>query len=87
MLDSHLAFLREGQLEAVFHVFSYLWTKHKSRLALDPTYPEIDQDIFKKNKWVEFYGDMEEAILIEMLEPRGKSVELSMHVDSDHEKE
>ena len=84
MLASHLALPREGHLEAVFHIFSYLRAKHNSRLALDPTYPEIDESSFKKHEWVSFYGDFKEAVPQDMPKPRGKSVDLRMYVDSDH---
>ena len=84
MLASHLALPREGHLETVFHIFSYLRAKHNSRLALDPTYPEIDESIFKKHEWVSFYGDVKEAVPQDMPKPRGKSVDLRMYVDSDH---
>ena len=72
-------------MEAVFHAFLYLWVNHNSRLALGPNYLEIDHDSFKKHKWVELYGDVKDAITTYMPEPRGKSVELSIHVDSDHD--
>ena len=84
MLYSHLELPREGHLEVVFHVFSCLWAKHNSRLALDPTYQDIDHDIFKKHKWVDFYGNVKEAILTDMTDPRRKSVDLRMHVDRNH---
>ena len=84
MLASHLEFPREGNLEAVFHVLLYIQAKNNSRLALDPTYPEIDHKIFKKHKWVEFYGDIKEAIPTDMLELRGKSVDLRMHININH---
>ena len=84
MLASHLEFPREGNLEAVFHVLLYLQAKNNSRLALDPTYPEIYHNSFKKHKWVEFYGDIKEAIPTDMLDLRGKSVDLRMHVDSEN---
>ena len=79
-----MALPREGNLEAVFHVLLYLQEKHNSRLALDTTYPEIYHNSFKKHKWFEFYGDIEEAILTDMSEPRGKGVDLRIHVDSNH---
>ena len=84
MLASHLALPREGNLEAIFRVFSYLRAKHNSRLALDPNYLEIDYARFKKHKWVELYRKVKEAILNDMLEPRVKSVDLRIHVDIDH---
>ena len=56
-----------------------------SRLAMDPSYPTIDESKFKKDlEWTPFYGDVEEAIPPNALEPRGKSVDLRMMVDSDH---
>ena len=84
MLASHLVLPREGHLEALFRVFSYLQAKHNSRLTFDPNYPEIYHDRFKKHKWVDFYGDVKEAIPTDIPEPRGESVDLRMHIYSDH---
>ena len=42
MLASHLALPREGHLESVLNIVSYLWKNHNSMLAFYPTYPEID---------------------------------------------
>ena len=87
MLDLHLTFPREGHLEAVFHVFSYYRENHNPRFALDSTYPEIEHDSFKKNTWVEFYGNMKDAIPTDIPEPRGKSTDLRMHDDINHARE
>ena len=84
MLASQLALPREGHLEAVLHIFGYLKSKYNSRLAFDPTYPEIDMNDFKVCDWREFYGDVKEAIPPNMPEARGKEVDLRMYVDSDH---
>ena len=84
MLDSYLELPREGHLEAVFHFFSYLWAKHNLSLELDPNYMEIDHGRLKKHKWVEFYGELKEAIPTDIMEPRGESVDLRMNVDSNH---
>ena len=51
---------------------------------LDTTYPEIDHDNFNKHKWDGFYGEVKEAILTDMPETRGKSVDLNIHVNIDH---
>lgn len=51
MLASQLVMPREGHLEAVLHVFSYLRKKYSSRLAFDPTYPTIDMSNFKECDW------------------------------------
>ena len=47
LLSSHLAYPREVNLEAAFHVMAYLKQKHKSRLVFDPTYNRTDESIFK----------------------------------------
>jgi hypothetical protein len=39
MLASYLALPREGHLEAVYHIYSYLCNKHNARMCFDPTYP------------------------------------------------
>ena len=54
-------------------------------MALNPTHPEIDHNIFKKHKWIEFYGDVKESILNDMPYPRGKILDLRMHLDSNHD--
>ena len=64
--------------------FSYLWAKHNLSLELDPNYMEIDHGRLKKHKWVEFYGELKEAIPTDIKDPRGKSVDLGMNVDSNH---
>ena len=46
LLASQMAQPREGNLEAVFHLFAHLQHKHNSRLCLDPTYPEVDESVF-----------------------------------------
>ncbi len=62
----------------------YLQLKHNLRLIFDPTYPDIDQTAFPSYDWMEFYGNMEEAIPPNMPSPLGKDVDLRMMVDSDH---
>ncbi len=57
MLSSHDALPREGHLEAVFRIFSYLKTKTDARLVLDPMYAPIDYDAFQKQNWDTFYWD------------------------------
>jgi len=53
-------------------------------LALDPTYPTVDYEVFPEHDWKRFYGDVKEAIPENAPRPRGKSVDLTMYVDSDH---
>ena len=84
LLSSHLAYPREGHLGATLHVMAYLKQKNNSRLVFVPTYPKIDEIIFKDWDWKDFYGDTEEAIPPNAPKPRGKDVDLRAKVDSDH---
>ncbi len=84
MLSSYLACPREGHLENALHIMGYLQLKHNSRLIFDPTYPNIDQTACPSYDWMEFYGNVEEAIPPNMPPPLGKDVDLCMMVDSEH---
>jgi hypothetical protein len=83
-LASHMAMPREGHLQAMLHISSYLKKKHGLRMVFDPSYPDIDHTIFKECDWQEFYGDVKEAILANTPTPLGKEVDLRLFVDSDH---
>ena len=84
VLSSFLAMPREGHLEAVFHIYSYLKRKKNSRMVFDPTPPDIDMDVFKQCDWKNTYGDCKEAIPSDMPEPLGKEVDLRLYCDSSH---
>ncbi len=84
MLSSFLACQRKGHLENALHVMGYLRLKHNSWLIFDPTYSDIDQTAFPSFEWMEFYGNVEEAISPNMPPPLFKEVNLRMMVDSDH---
>ena len=85
LLASHTALPREGHLDALIHIFSYIDKKHNSRMVFDPSYPDIDMTQFKEDcEWKSFYGDVKEAIPPNAPEPRGKPLVMRMFVDSDH---
>ena len=46
LLVYYLALPREGHIESVLHVYGYLCAKHNTRLALDPSYPDIYESQF-----------------------------------------
>ena len=50
LLSAYLAAPREGHLIAALNVMSYLGQKHNTRLTFDPTYPEIDYEVFNYDK-------------------------------------
>jgi len=83
VLASHMALPREGHLDAALHVFGYLKRKHNARMIFDPTYPEIDQSLFKTYDWKRFYGDIKEAIPTDAPAPLGRVVDVRMMVDAD----
>jgi hypothetical protein len=84
LLSSHLVYPCKGHLETALHIMSYLSQKHNTRLIFDLTYPKIDMGQFLQYNWTEFYGNVEEAIPVDMPEPLGKDVDVHMMCDSDH---
>ena len=84
LLAGQMAMPREGHMLAALHVFAYLKKKQNSRMVFDPTYPEIDQSLFEHHDWERYYGDVKEAIPLDAPKPRGKCVDIRMHVDADH---
>ena len=81
LLASHVALPRKGHLQIVFHIYAYLKKRHNSRMALDPSYPELDMRVFHQ---ADFYGDVKEAIPNNAPKPRGNPIILRAFVDSDH---
>ena len=63
---------------------TYLKQKHNPQLVFDPTYPKIDEIIFKGCDWKEFYRDVEEVMTQNTHKPCGKDVDLRAKVNSDH---
>ncbi len=84
LLSSHLAYPQEGHLETALHIMSYLSQKHNTRFIFDPTYPKIDLGQFPQYNWTKFYGNVKEAIPVDMPEPLGKDLDVRMMYDSDH---
>ena len=53
-------------------------------MIFDPTYPQIDEGVFKEVDWKEFYGNVTEPIPPNAPEPRGKDVDIHLYVDASH---
>jgi hypothetical protein len=83
-MASKMASPREGYLDALLHMFSFMRINHNSRMVYDPSYPTIDMIFFKPNNWKSFYGNVEESIPSNAPESCGKEVDLRLYVDSDH---
>jgi hypothetical protein len=87
MLSTFLCIPREGHLDVVYHLFSYLSLHHNERVVFDPTYPAIDMRAFINTDWKPMYGDVKEAILPNAPVTRGNAIDLHLFVDSDHAEE
>ena len=83
MMSSYTAMPREAHLDHVISMFSYLKTHHNSRLVLDPTYPDIDMDHFKRYNWKQFYGDIKEILPKNAPRSPGKEFIIRSYVDAD----
>ena len=84
LLSSHVAFPREGHLNAVVHVMAHVGVRYDSRLVYDSLYSAIDHSVYKKCDWSEFYGDAKDAIPVNVPKPQDKDVDIQMFVDSNH---
>jgi hypothetical protein len=83
-LSSHLAYPCKWHLETALCIMSYLSQKHNTGLIFDPTYPKIDMRQFPQYNWTKFYGNVEEAIPVDMPKPLGKDLDVRIMCDSDH---
>ena len=80
-----MALPREGHLDAVFHMFTFLKRKHNGVIVFDPTEPEIDINRFPREDWsATSYGECKEEISSNAPEPRGIAFTMREFVDSDH---
>ena len=48
IMSSHTVLPREGHLEQVYHIFSYLKKYHNTELVFDPSEPEIEGSMFER---------------------------------------
>ena len=84
-LASMMACPREGHLNALFHMFSFLKKRHNGVIVFDPTEPEIDVSKFKREDWSATpYGICTEEIPSNAPEPLGSEFTMRAFVDSDH---
>ena len=64
----------EGHLDAAVHVMAHVGKRYNFKLVYDPSYSEIDHNVFKKCDWTVFYRDVKKAIPMNAPEPQGKEV-------------
>ena len=82
MLAAFSASPRQGHLAAVLHLYGYLKKHTKSKMVFDPTPMEhVEMEL---KDWSDFYKPYEEVVPPDAPESRGKSVQTTCFVDSDH---
>jgi hypothetical protein len=74
---------RQGHLDAVLHLFAWLKMHKRSKLVFDPS-PMERPAAPEAHGWETFYSSAKEKIPLDMPEPRGKEVQITAWVDSDH---
>ena len=87
MMSSHMALPREGHLEQLFHIFSYLSKYHNTEMVLDPSYPVIDESKYQRRDWTSSeFGHLhaKRQMSPNMPEPRVLGFIVRAKVDADH---
>ena len=51
LMSSHMALPREGHLDQLFHIFSYLDLHDNAIMIFDPSYKTTEQGKFEKQDW------------------------------------
>ena len=82
MLASYTAAPRQGHLDSLLHMYSYLDKHTRSRLVFDDSIVKIDDEI--ETDWRSFYPEAKEEIPDNMPEPRGNAVQIIGFVDASH---
>ena len=94
MMSSHLVLPRHGNLERLFHIFSYLNKHQNSEMLFDPTNPYVEMADFQHEDWgIIIFGDVKEEMpsiflftrsgIGDMPEPRGQGFTMTVYVHFD----
>ena len=86
IMSTQLALPREGHLEAVVYIFSYLKSYNKTEMVFDPSDPMVDITDFQEKDWSTsaFGSELKEVIPSNIPEQRGQGMITSCFVDADH---
>jgi len=84
LLSQHLVHPRQGHLEAVYHIYSYLKKHERCTMVFDDAMLTYTPDDFPVFDWTDFYGDVSEAIPTNAPAPRGNPVQINAFVDANH---
>ena len=81
-LSSYIAMPREGHMQQVLHIFAYLKINHNARVVFDPSYPEIDNNMFERKDWSSMYGTDKESVPGNAPRPMGNEFIIRAYVDA-----
>ena len=84
MMSSFMAQPCVVHFEQVLHIFAYLKYHDCSTLVFEEIKPTFKESAFNQCDWSEFYPEAQEAISLNMPEPKGNSVNITVFVDADH---
>ena len=85
LMSRHLAQARIGHVNQASWMFAHLKGCGKSKIAMDPSHPVVDEARFQKCDWSECHPDAGESVDPPgKPEPRGRPVKVSCFVDADH---
>ena len=89
MLSSRLEMPREGHMQELLHVFTYLKKHMNTEMVFDPIEPEIDMNSFQCQDWIySIYSspveELKEALPPNMPKPLGHGFKIRFFVDANH---
>lgn len=84
LLSQHLVQPRQGHLEAVYHIYSYLKKHERCTMVFDDAIVEFSEADFPSFEWTDFYGEVKESIPPNAPVPRGNPVQTTAFVDANH---
>jgi hypothetical protein len=84
LMSTHMAIPREGHLQQLYRIFGYMKAHPKRKIAFDSQHPMINERMFKKCDWQDFYHDVNEAIPGDMPVNRTNPISTHCFVDASH---
>ena len=84
MMSSFMAQPHVGHFEQILHIFAYLKCHDHSTLVFEEIKTTFKESAFNPCDWSEFYPEAQEAIPLNMPEPKGNSVNITVFFYADH---
>ena len=89
IMSSCMVLPQYGHLEQVYNIFAYLKKHHNTEMTFDPTEPNINEELFKKEDWLSsVYASKDEILEVakppKRPEERGEGFTMRAYINSDH---